>query len=43
MDLGSELVPLEACFNNNDYNEAFHPNEIEVNNVQSDMECRYEL
>lgn len=39
MALESELAPLEVCFSYSDYNEVFHPNESEVDNLQSDMEC----
>ena len=39
MTLESEIVPLETCFSYSDYNETFHPNEIEVDNLQSDTEC----
>ncbi|KAI5952225.1 hypothetical protein CANMA_005068 [Candida margitis] len=39
MDLESEIAPLEACFSYSDYNEAFHLNESEVDNLQSDMKC----
>lgn len=38
MDLESEIVPLEVCFSYNDYIEALHLNESEVDNLQSDME-----
>ncbi|KAI5967356.1 hypothetical protein CANMA_003176 [Candida margitis] len=34
-----EIAPLESCFSYSDYNEAFHLNESEVDNFQSDMEC----
>ncbi|KAI5966593.1 hypothetical protein CANMA_003270 [Candida margitis] len=39
MNLESEIAPLGACFSYSDYNEAFHPNESEVINSQSEMEC----
>lgn len=37
VNLKSEIAPLKACFSYSNYNEAFHPNESEVN-LQSDME-----
>lgn len=39
MALESEIASLEVCFSYSDYNETFHPNEREVDNLQSDMEC----
>ncbi|CCG22925.1 hypothetical protein CORT_0D00770 [Candida orthopsilosis Co 90-125] len=39
MVLESGIAPLEVCFSYSDYNKAFHPNEIQVDNSQYDIEC----
>ena len=39
MALENETAPLETCFSYSDYNETFHPNGCEIDNLQSDMEC----
>lgn len=39
MVLENDTAPLGSCFCYSDYNEAFSPNEIQVDNLQYDMEC----